>query len=114
MEYTITGNEGAVDLTRHIADSGTTTTLPADAKPFGGWEGSDSVPSAFTDMDFTIPPTFIPTEMSIEDMERFVTEWAESCVSHIAGFSVSPSTDISPRRSSTDGSNGLSPEEAEP
>lgn len=103
-----------MELTMRIADSGMTTTLPADAKSFGGWEGSDSVPSAFTDMDFTIPPVFVPIQMSIRDMERFVTEWAESCVSHIAEFSVSLSTDTFPRRSSTDGSNGLSPEEAEP
>lgn len=114
MEYTITGNEGAVDLTKHIADSGTTTTLPADAKPFEDWEGLASVPSAFTDTGFTIPPAFVPIQMSIEDMERFVTELAESYACPTPEFSVSGSTDTSRRTSSTDGSNGRSPEEVEP
>ena len=113
MEYSITGNEDAKDLTMPTIGSGVTTTLPSDAPLFSGLTVSDSVKSESTVSDSTLSKVVVPKEGDTPDMERFATEWVESFASHTQGFSVSQSTDTSPTKSSTDGSNGPSQEEVE-
>ena len=94
-----------------MTDIERTTTLPAGAKPFGDWIASDSGKNEYTDSVF-ISPTKLE-EMSIEDMERFITEWQESYVSHTPGSLVFVTTDTSLTKNSKNGSTGPSPVEEE-
>lgn len=94
--------------------TGTTTTLPLDAKPFFASTVSDNEAKEFTDSVSIFPNALKIQEMSLEDMERFCTEWQDASESHISVFSVSTTMNQSQRKDSTNGSTGHFPEEAEP
>ena len=94
-----------------IPDSGTTTTLPLDAKPFFASTVSDNEAKEFTDSVSILPNELKIQEMSSEDMERFITEWSAGLGSLIFESSVSSTTDPYQMKNSNNGSTGPSPEE---
>ena len=94
--------------------SGTSTTLPSGVKPFFASTVSDREPKEFTDSASISPNRLIIEERSLEDMERFVTEWSVRTEYPICVFSVSTITGIYQKRYSRNGSTGPFPEEAEP
>lgn len=94
--------------------TGTTTTLPLDAKPFFASTVSDNEAKEFTDSVSILPDHLIIEEMTLEDMERFCTDWQDASESHISVFSVSTTMNQSQMKDSTSGSTGHFPEEAEP
>ena len=98
----------------HIPDSGMTTTLPSGAKPFYASTVSDSEAKEFTDSASILPNELKIQEMSLEDMERFCTEWQGVSESHISVFSVTTTMNPSQTKNSSNGSTGPSPEEVEP
>ena len=93
--------------------TGTTTTLPSDVKPF--YVSTDSAKEKKGSMDSVsiLPNHLIIEEMSLEDMERFCTDWRDASESHISVFSVTTTTNPSPTKNSSNGSTGRFPEEAE-
>lgn len=93
--------------------TGTTTTLPLDAKPFFASTVSDNEAKEFTDSVSILPDHLIIEEMTLEDMERFCTDWQDASESHISVFSVSTTTNQSQKKDSTSGSTGPSPGEVE-
>lgn len=93
--------------------TGTTTTLPLGAKPFFASTVSDNEAKEFTDSVSILPDHLIIEEMTLEDMERFCTDWQDASESHISVFSVSTTTNQSQKKDSTSGSTGHFPEEAE-
>lgn len=93
--------------------TGMTTTLPLDAKPFFASTVSDNEAKEFTDSVSILPNHLIIEEMTLEDMERFCTDWQDASESHISVFSVSTTTNQSQTKDSTSGSTGHFPEEAE-
>ena len=97
-----------------IPDSGMTTTLPLDAKPFFASTVSDNEAKEFTDSASILPNHLILEEMSLEDMERFCTEWQAGSGSLIFESSASSTTNPFQTNSSSNGSTGPSPEEVEP
>lgn len=99
---------------KRILDLGMTTTLPLDAKPFCASTVSDNEAKEFTDSASISLNELIIEEMSLEDMERFCTEWQAGSESHISVFSVSTITGPYQMKNSNNGSTGLSPEEVEP
>lgn len=99
---------------RRIAGLEVTTTLPSDAKPFCASTVSDNEKKEFTDSASILPNHLILEEMSLEDMERFCTEWQAGLGSRIFVSSVSSTTNPSQTKNSNDGSTGPSPEEVEP
>lgn len=99
---------------KRILDLGMTTTLPLDAKPFCASTVSDNEVKEFTDSASISPNELMIEEMSLEDMERFCTEWQAGSESHISVFSVSTITNPYPKKNSNNGSTGPYPEEVEP
>lgn len=93
--------------------TGTTTTLPLDAKPFFASTVSDNEAKEFTDSVSILPDHLIIEEMTLEDMERFCTDWQDASESHISVFSVSTTMNPSQKKDSTNGSTGHFPGEAE-
>lgn len=93
--------------------TGTTTTLPLDAKPFFASTVSGNEAKEFTDSVSILPKHLIIEEMTLEDMERFCTDWQDASESHISVFSVSTTTNQSQTKDSTSGSTGHFPEGAE-
>ena len=94
--------------------TGTTTTLPLDAKPFFASTVSDNEAKEFTDSVSILPDHLIIEEMTLEDMERFCTDWQDASESHISVFSVTTTMNPSQTKNLNNGSTGLSPEEVEP
>ena len=112
-KFTMDEFDAWMRMTR-IPDSGTTTTLPSGAKPFYASTASDNEAKEFTDSVSILPNELKIQEMSLEDMERFCTEWQDVSESHISVFSVSTITSPYQTKNSNNGSTGLSPEEVEP
>lgn len=114
MEESIMENDPAGMQKKPTNFTGMTTTLPLDAKPFCASTVSDNEVKEFTDSASILPNHLILDEMSLEDMERFCTEWQAGSGSHISVFSVSTTTSPCQMKNSSNGSTGPSPEEVEP
>ncbi len=93
--------------------TGTTTTLPLDAKPFFASTVSDNEAKEFMDSVSILPSHLIIEEMTLEDMERFCTDWQDASESHISVFSVSMTMNQSQTKDSMNGSTGHFPEDVE-
>ena len=94
--------------------TGTTTTLPLDAKPFFASTVSDNEAKEFMDSASIFPDELRIGTMSSEDAEQFYTEWLEGLESRISEYSVSTTMNQSQRKDLTNGSTGHFPGEAEP
>lgn len=106
-------NDAAGMPKKHTIFSGTTITLPSDAKPFCASTVSDNEKKEFTDSASILPDELEILEMSSEDMERFCTEWREGLGSYTSASSDFKITNWCQMKNSSNGSTGPSQEEAE-
>lgn len=89
-----------------------TTTLPSGAAPFFASIASDSVKSEFTDSVSTSETEFLEENRTLAKMS--LTESSDLWVSIIAGSSASGISENLPKKDSSGGLTGRSPEEVEP
>ena len=113
MARSTTESEDALTLMTHIVASGMTTTVLSGEEPTSDSTGSGSVKSESTATDSSIVPRWILEEWTEEQQERFLSEFSELWQGRIVEELEPGIFRVSLMKSSSDGSSGLSREEAE-
>lgn len=112
MEFTTTETGPATAQTKPMDDGGLTITRSSEELPTIVSTVSDSGPNAFTDTDSTSPGQFLWE--CFRTVAEYAAKYSVSYSSAIADLLDYGTTATFPTMSSTDGSTGCSPEEAEP
>jgi hypothetical protein len=114
MARSTTESDDARVRMTHIVASGMTTTALSGEEPTTDSTGSDDARSESTATDSSIVPRWIVEEWTEEQTERFLSGFSDLWKERIVEELEPGIFRVSLRKSSTDGSNGLSPEEVEP
>lgn len=113
MARSTTESEDALTRMTHIVASGMTTTVLSGESPTSDSTESDNGKSESTATDSCIVPKWSLEEWTEERQEKFLSEFSELWRAHIVEELEPGIFRVSLKKGSSDGSTGLSQEEAE-